>query len=288
MGTLKAMRRLWVVLVWAGVLTGLMAGWAPLLAQSLPTPTPDADGNIYVVVQPNDSMWSIAARAGISLPTLLELNDLTENSVVRPGDRLLIGRVEPLPTVTPEPSPTATLGPPTPTRTPPPLPPTSVCLTAFDDLNQDGIHDGGEPLRGAVAFTIFTEQAVVANYITDGLSEPRCLELEPGSYRITRSIGRDETLSNDGDVAVLLNRGSVVQLFFGSYRGAAMVGATAVSGTPSPATPLPVFIQATLPGETAVSPTKPTPPNLLAWGALALAAVLTVAALIFAIRLRRQ
>ena len=58
-----------------------MTGWAfvgPTVtqAQETPTSTPDAEGNIYVIVQPNDSLWSIAARAGISLPELLELNGI--------------------------------------------------------------------------------------------------------------------------------------------------------------------------------------------------------------------
>ena len=36
-------------------------------AQSEPLPTPDAEGIIYIEVQSNDSLWSIAARAGLSL-----------------------------------------------------------------------------------------------------------------------------------------------------------------------------------------------------------------------------
>jgi len=279
-------------LVWLGVMMLALTRPLPLQAQTFPTPTPDAEGNIYVEVQPNDSMWSIAARAGISLPTLLELNGLTENSIVKPGDRLLIGRVEPLPTDTPEPTITPTRLPPTPTRTPQPLPQTAVCLSAFDDLNRDGAHDPAEPLRGAVAFTVFTDQAVVANYITDGLAEPYCLKLEPGTYRITRSVGREETLTGDGDVAVLLNRGNVVELAFGSYEGAAVGEGTAVSpALPTPtsqpaaiqATPLPPATQPTA-AETAV----PAPPNLLVWGILSLAAVLTAGLLIFALRARQH
>jgi hypothetical protein len=229
------MRRVLVGLL----LIGGWLGWVlPGHAQELrPTATPDAAGNIYVVVEPNDSMWSIAARAGISLATLLELNGLTESSIVRPGDRLLVGRMTPEPTATVAPTTTPTRLPPTATSPPLPPPQTAVCLAAFVDHNQNGILDPDEPWRAAVAFTLFNEQAVVANYITDGLSEPHCLNLAPGTYRITRSVGRDETLTNDGDVAVLLNRGNVVQLAFGSYDGAGNGGATAVA--PSLATLIP-------------------------------------------------
>ena len=91
-----------------------LLSWPVLsLAQEAPTSTPDAEGNIYYIVQPNDSLWSIAARSGISLQDLLELNDIEEDSVVNPGDRLLIGVV--VPTLTPTPDiPTPTLPPPVP------------------------------------------------------------------------------------------------------------------------------------------------------------------------------
>jgi len=289
------MLRVIVGLLLAGGFAWLGLRPLPLQAQTLPTPTPDAEGNIYVEVQPNDSMWSIAARAGISLQTLLDLNGLTENSIVKPGDRLLVGQVEPLPTDTPEPTITPTRLPPTPTRTPQPLPETAVCLYAFDDLNRDGAHDPAEPLRGAVAFTIFTDEAVVANYITDGLTEPHCLNLEPGTYRITRSIGRDETLTGDGDVAVLLNRGNVVELAFGSYQGknvAQTVDGTAAAATAVPPTPVPTSIQGEPPATSGVTAVTPPPrrsqPNLLAWGVLSLAAVLTGGVLIFALRARQH
>lgn len=101
----------------------------PVLAQEQPTSTPDAEGNIYVVVQPNDSLWAIAARAGLSLDDLLTLNDIQENTVVQPGDLLLVGRGDPPATPTSN-IPTPTLPPPTFTPTPAPAN-TAICLTAF-------------------------------------------------------------------------------------------------------------------------------------------------------------
>jgi hypothetical protein len=191
------------------------------LAQDAPTATPDADGNIFVVVQPNDSLWAIAARAGIPLAELLALNNLTEDSIIAPGDLLLIGRVEPAATptvvVTP-PTPTATRPPPPPTATAVPPPPTAICLKAFSDLNRDGQHNPGEPFKAAVAFTVFTDRAVIGNYVTDGVSEPHCWEnLPAGEYKITRSIGQGETLTTQGDWTISLVPGNIVELAFGSY-----------------------------------------------------------------------
>jgi hypothetical protein len=229
------------------------------LAQDSPTSTPDAEGNIFVVVQPNDSLWAIAARAGIPLAELLALNNLTEASIIAPGDLLLIGRVDPPATATQSvpPSPTATRPPPPPTATAVPPPPTTICLKAFADLNRDGQHNAGEPFKAAVAFTIYTQQAIVGNYVTDGVSEPYCLEnLAPGDYNITRSIGQGETLTTQGEWTISLAPGNVVELAFGSYTAVTPI-ATANQIT-APATPTPqkpddgdgrapfIFIAATL------------------------------------------
>ena len=120
--------------------------------------------------------------------------------------------------------------------TPPPGPVTAVCLVAFADENGNGEREPAEPLQAGVAFTIFTSEAVVANYVTDGISEPYCLtELEPGDYEITRSVGRTETLTNSGNRTVILAAGDQVMLGFGGL----------VGSTPQP---------------TAVPPTQPANP----------------------------
>jgi LysM repeat protein len=193
-------------------------------AQTVPTSTPDAEGVIYVEVMPNDSLWGIASNSGITLQELLAYNELTENTIIQPGQLLIIGYGTPPPTPTvelPTPTATATRPPPTQTATALPLPRTAICLVAYDDLNRDGIMDRGEPLKAAVAFTIFNEESVVGNYITDGESEPYCLEgLAPGEYKITRSLNRDEILTTDGDWALTLASGSILDLEFGSFVGA--------------------------------------------------------------------
>ncbi len=209
----------------------------PALAQEppLPTSTPDANGVIYAVVQPNDSLWAIAGRHGLLFAELLALNEgLTENTLIRPGDLLIVGIVEPPATPTAPPVPTATLPPPTPRPTI--LPPrTAVCLLAFNDQNRDGVYDAGEALRPGVAFTVYDETAVVANYITNGSSEPYCIEgLRGGAYHVTRSINPQEVLTTDGDWAVSLSVGSVAQLAFGSYLRPAGGGTAVTPAANSP------------------------------------------------------
>jgi LysM repeat protein len=65
-----------------------------------PTPTPPTTHQ----VQEGDSAWSIAARYGLTLNQLSELNNLTSDSILRPGDQLVVR----FPTPTPLPSPETT------------------------------------------------------------------------------------------------------------------------------------------------------------------------------------
>lgn len=232
-----------------------------------PTATPNADGVIYIEVQSGDSLWAIAARAGLTLDEILELNDMTRDSFVQPGDLLIIGygdppgeesQAESTPETSSEES-AVTEEASEKTAIEAPVESTaeaeaasadvsqpeaaevgasleagdatsaisiaeqsnsgaSVCLTAFDDGNQNGILDSGETLRQAVAFTISDAEAVVSNYVTDGASEPFCIKgLNAGSYRITRSNLPNEVLTTPGDHSLSLTDGSSITLEFGSY-----------------------------------------------------------------------
>ena len=220
--------------MWLMLFIGVWALWPQpvLLAQTEPIATPDADGIIYAIVQPNDSLWAIAARSGISLTELLDLNNLTESALIQPGDLLIVAIVAPPETATPEASPTTavTRPPPTPSNTPLPPPLTVICLVAFADENGNGERESVEPLQADVAFTVFTSEGVVANYVTNGFAEPYCLtDLTPGNYQITRSVGRTETLTNSGNRTVVLNAGDQVMLGFGSFIGATPLPTVAVT-----------------------------------------------------------
>lgn len=207
----------------------------PAVAQApggAPTATPDAEGVIYAEVQDGDSYWSIAARHGLTIDEIYELNNAGEGAFVQPGELLVVGHADPPATATPEgeeaaAEPTATSAPPTPTPTPAPQT-GEVCLVAYDDNNQNGQRDAGESLKGAVAFSIYDGQQVLVNYVTDGNSEPYCIELDNGNYRITRSSQPDETLTTDSEWAISVTAGSEQDFEFGSYTGSGE-GVTALS-----------------------------------------------------------
>ena len=214
-----------------------------------PTSTPDAEGVIYAEVQEDDSFWSIAARHGISLEELYELNDAEPGDFVHVGDLLIVGYGEPPATETPTRGPTeeATAAPPTPT---PPLPtatPTvtrgEVCLRAFADKNQNKQQDADEPLRAAVAFTLYDDDQVLVNYVTDGVSEPYCLTLDAGNYRITRSQLPNEVLTTDAEWAVSVAPGSSQEFEFGSYLEESAVASAASTGAVAQTTAAPAAAQ---------------------------------------------
>lgn len=87
-------------------------------ATNTPTPLP-TDARIYVV-QPGDTLLSIAQDYGASMQVLMTVNHIQDPSLLRAGQELIIipGTPTPEPTDTPLPPPTATPGPPFPAPAP--------------------------------------------------------------------------------------------------------------------------------------------------------------------------
>jgi hypothetical protein len=209
-----------------------------------PTSTPNAEGVIYSVVQSGDSVWSIAAKAGITLDEILELNNLGTGGFVSVGDLLIVGYGDPPgseevveeaaeeatqaePTATPEPATTTQV---VETAETAEQSGASICLSAYNDVNQNGARDEGEPLRSAVAFTISDVEKVVSNYVTDGASEPFCIEgLAPGNYQITRSIRSGEVTTNESAQSLILAAEESKTIEFGSYQDSNAVAQLEIS-----------------------------------------------------------
>jgi hypothetical protein len=86
----------------------------------------------------------------------------------------------PTPTITLTPSitPTPSLTP-TPTATATPVP-GSICISVYDDLDGDGMRDAGEPLISGATVTVkLTDDTVVDQITTDGVTDPYCFDLPP-------------------------------------------------------------------------------------------------------------
>lgn len=205
-----------------------------------PTSTPDAEGVIYSVVGPSDSLWSIAAKGGITLQELVKLNNLpSENVFVNPGDKLIIGygsdyqpksteEATAISTITATSGVSESIGisdtvetseneveTSLPTETP--VPSAELCLSAFDDLNENLIRDEGEAVRPDVTFNIFLGNKSVSTYLSVPEQTEFCISgLQPGAYRISRSRLPNEKLTSSSEIAVTLADGSSVALPFGS------------------------------------------------------------------------
>lgn len=85
------------------------------------TSTPDAQGYVYHIVQPNEALWSIALAYGLSVEELQKMNRLSGNEIFV-GQKLVVKTPKPADTPTLEPSVTVTLGIPTSTATKPVTP----------------------------------------------------------------------------------------------------------------------------------------------------------------------
>ena len=85
------------------------------------TVTPMLDGSVIHIVQPGQALWSIAEAYKITLSDLFRLNYMTDESVIFPGEKLIIQPANDTPTITPTQTSTPTPRPPTrtlrPTRT---------------------------------------------------------------------------------------------------------------------------------------------------------------------------
>ncbi len=119
------------------------------------TNTPLPNGNIYYIVQQNDTCTKIEYLYGITDAQLRQLNETinTDCSNLQIGQKVLVGTGGPIvPTATPGPSPTPL--PPTITPTPP-AGTTQICVLLFDDINGNGFRDPNESAiaGGAISVT---------------------------------------------------------------------------------------------------------------------------------------
>ena len=98
-----------------------------------------------------------------------------------------------------------------------------ICVTAFNDANQNGMREPMEPLLPDVVASLLNEQAVaVATYATDGQNEPHCFDaLAPGTYTVTFEGGL-ATPTGPESFAVTLAAGQLVpaQAQYGALPGA--------------------------------------------------------------------
>ena len=121
----------------------------PVKTESVITSTPHENGAIYHIAQKHEALWSIALAYNISVDDLKKLNRLTTDDVFE-GQKLLIFKPKPGPTITPTPGVTftATFGIPTSTATHPVTP--TITSTSTPAPIPPASRQTGEIVVGAI------------------------------------------------------------------------------------------------------------------------------------------
>jgi hypothetical protein len=147
-----------------------------------------------------------------------------------------------------------------------------LCLTAFDDPNDNGTRDAGENLVAGVQFDVKDANGQsVAQVTSDGLTEVNCLSNLPnGRYTVDITPPPDRTATSDTKWSVSLITGTRVAVAFGSRVPA---------NTPTPA------LEAPTPVPQPAGRPSTAPLGLLVGGAFILMAV---AAFAFVLSARRR
>jgi hypothetical protein len=198
------------------------------------TPTPDQDGNIIYIVMPGDSLWDIAAIAGIPVQELMALNGIQEADIgnLSVGMRLLLGTASRIvPTTQPDLFGTATPVPATPT---PVFGVGEICVLLFHDENGNARLDedelplaGGQiniaDVTGAIAVEFTSDEDV--EYAFDGTPLGHCtLDLEDGDYNISVGVPEDYNPTTAMSIPIRLEPGDIKYVEFGAQPSSAITG----------------------------------------------------------------
>jgi len=196
---------------------------------NFPTPTPGSDGRIIYIVQEGDTLWRIAAVAGINVADLRDLNNLDADDIVYPNQQLFLGLGGPAAQL-------ATSGPsitevaPEPTSTP--VPGLGVlCVLLFEDLNGDSMRQEEEISLAEGAINISDRDGTISITENTPAHDPNsetadyfCTEgLLEGDYNVSVAIpeGYNPTTSLNSPIELLA--GDITYLNFGAQAGSVVI-----------------------------------------------------------------
>jgi LysM repeat protein len=202
------------------------------LAQPTPflTPTPRADGRIVYVVQQDDTLWRIAAIAGMSLEELMAINGIQPGDFLTPGTELFLGTASQsgaeVGVEGSEAEPTEILSTPTPV-----VGSGDICVLLFEDVNGNGRLEEGEPaLAGGQISVVALTGDLIGEYTTETLDlevapDGYCFEeLSNGEYNVSAAVPPNYNPTTGLNVPVSLNPGEIQYLQFGAQPSSAIGG----------------------------------------------------------------
>lgn len=203
------------------LLIPVQAAPAPQLT-SFSTPTPGSDGRIVYIVQEGDTLWRIAAVAGLQVPDLRDLNNLGPEEIVYPGQQLFLGLGGPA-EEEPTSPPLQTAVPEEPTPTPQPGWGT-LCVLLFNDENGDSMRQEEEVSLPGGAINISNRAGSVSITEDTPAHNPDPLEddyfcteeLEEGEYNVSVAIPEGYNPTTVLNAGITLEPGDTTYLNFGA------------------------------------------------------------------------
>jgi LysM repeat protein len=95
-----------------------------------------------------------------------------------------------------------------------------VCVTLFDDANQNRIQEEGEKILAGGTIALTQGNAQAGDFQTDGETDPYCFdELAAGDYVAAASAPEGYGLTTPDQLRVRLNAGATLNLAFGAAQG---------------------------------------------------------------------
>jgi hypothetical protein len=223
--------------------TSVMAAPNPQMT-NFPTPTPGTDGRIVYVVQEGDTLWRIAAVAGIDVADLRDLNFLDAEDIVYVGMQLFLGLGGPA-GEQPTPAPAATEYSAEPSVTPIPGNGT-LCVLLFEDLNGDSMRQEEEISLAGGAINIsnrdgsvsFTDDTPVHDPDSETLDYLCRDTLVEGDYNVSVAIPEGYNPTTSLNAPITLVAGDSTYLNFGAQAGSVVINENETLPESSGSTPL--------------------------------------------------
>lgn len=96
----------------------------------------------------------------------------------------------------------------------------TLCVTMFDDANQNRIQEDGEAALAGGEISVRSEGNELSDYTTDGASEPHCIEdLAPGTYVAVATAPNGYGLTTPNQFRIDANPGATIHVAFGAAEG---------------------------------------------------------------------
>ena len=194
------------------------------------TPTPGPDGRIIYIVQKDDSLWRIAAIAGITVEELRSRNGIQPGDYITPGMELELGIAAPeRPTEIPGADPTEV----SPQFSPTPISGTGeICVLLYRDENGDArLDEGEEPLANGQVSVADVLGRLAGEHTTDNNPEGYCFEdLERGDYNISAAVPPDHNPTTVMNLPLRLESGDIKYVQFGAQPSSSIQEAMGVNG----------------------------------------------------------